>query len=134
MGHTFQFFGGGGGGGHKKSSAGSSIAVGSLFNFDYHQFGVKPDTGGPGQNNSESDLFKYYCNLPDLGSKPYGSNRDDGGSIFNDIDFDWNHHGGNVGSGYVAQNNAPVAEPATIMLLGIGLIGLAAYGRKKFNN
>ena len=113
MGHAFQLFGGGGGGGHRKSSAGLNLDVGSLSNFDFHQFGLDPKRGDPDPIH------------PDL-----GLNRDNSGpNLQFESDFNLS---GNGGSGDIAQNAALVPEPATMILLGIALIGVAGYGNAKF--
>jgi len=40
-------------------------------------------------------------------------------------------HWGQTCQNDVIEGSAPVPEPATMLLLGVGLIGLAGFGRKK---
>jgi hypothetical protein len=53
-------------------------------------------------------------------------------SVRSAFGWGWNDEGNlNNISGYLAET-APVPEPGTILLMGFGLLGLAAVGRKKF--
>jgi hypothetical protein len=47
----------------------------------------------------------------------------------------WGGSGNNINIGrvsHVGEINSPAPEPATVLLLGVGLAGLVGFGRKKF--
>jgi hypothetical protein len=109
MGHAFWIFGGGGGGGKGGNGARPSDAQGAHFDFGFMQ------------------------HLQNVSEPP---TKGDDGPVIGQFDIDSYRHelngGGGLTGGDGPVQTKPVPEPATMILLGIGLIGLAGYGRNKF--
>jgi len=131
--HAFLFFGGGSGGSKKQPAGQNTLNLASLSNFDFHRFGVKQETGDSGQTNSGSSFLDYFRKLPDSTSNLFAWNSDYGSAIFNHLDFASDRYRVDRGSDPIAQINGAVSESGTMLLLGLGLIGLAGCGRVKLN-
>jgi len=79
------------------------------------------------------EKWGYESWIEDEANDYYGDNSEQFMSVRSgNFNWNWNDEGnlGNI-SGYLAET-APVPEPGTILLMGFGLLGIAAVGRKKF--
>jgi hypothetical protein len=91
-----------------------------------HQIGHH-DNAGTVNPKSIPDYFLHYDERS--GGGPNNGNGDHG--LFAGLPNQLGTGYSTIGDG--ARHTAPVPEPATMMLLGMGLIGLAVVGRRKFN-
>ena len=102
---------------------------------------LSPSPSGDVYNTGTFELLSFFfvsngsVTWDDPEAVPYSYGGMDGGLLtldLIDIPSEWQCGTHYTFSGTIKNNQAPVPEPATMLLVGVGLIGLAGLGRRKF--
>lgn len=77
----------------------------------------------------EDDMTQWAAGEP---NDYYGPDSEQHLAMWSRFGWDWNDEGAlrNI-DGYIAESTQPMPEPSTVVLLGIGMAGLAGFGRRK---
>jgi hypothetical protein len=106
----------------KYDSLGNGTVIRSGLNFNTYNKASQSDTGFDGWSGTDGENNHYVATF-DLSAIAFGSGLS--GTIF--------HNTMECGNDNLLGQAAPVPEPGTMMLLGLGMLGMAVYGKRRMN-
>jgi hypothetical protein len=112
----------------------ASVSQATLLSFNNGTISLSDESSGDLSFSWDSTTSSgYYSSLHDaLSQWSNSSDRDGGYQLYGGGSFRFNQVNWNTSASYGGgQDTAPVPEPATMLLFGSGMIGLASLGLRK---